>query len=215
MCPTDQPNALLLVSSHCPHCHMLETLLQERLSNGVLGELSVINIEQSPDVAQKKGVRSVPWLQLGNFLFDEALTPIDLDRWIEHAKEGDGQANFIAYLLERGKLVKAIEWIDQGNTTLEAVVPLLVDTDAKINVRVGVGAILEHFEDTQSIRAIISDLISLLKNENPVVRTDACHYLSLTHSRDAIEPLRAMLEDEDQQVREVASESIEELSKYP
>lgn len=185
--------------------------MRERLAKGRIGGLDVINIEQHPELAQQYGVRSVPWLRLGDFVFDEALTPADLDGWIALAKEGGGQARYIAYLLERGKLVKAIEWIEKGNAGLTAVIPILADPDAKMNVRVGIGAILEHFEDTPVIREIVPELIALLSDSHPAIRTDACHYLSLTHSSDAIEPLKKMLDDEDEQVRQVARESIEAL----
>jgi glutaredoxin len=208
---TAKPDALILVSTRCPHCHALETLVRERLAKGEIGGLDVINIEQHPEVAQQYGVRSVPWLQLGNFVFDEALTPADLDGWIEYAKEGSGQSRYIAYLLEHGKLVKAIEWLEKGNASLKAVIPILTDPDAKMNVRVGVGAILEHFEDTQAIREIAPGLIALLSDAHPAIRTDVCHYLSLMHASDAIEPLKKMLDDGDEQVRQVARESIEAL----
>lgn len=209
---TDKPNALILVSSHCPHCHTLEALLRERETNGLLGKLDVINIERSPEQAQQYGVRSVPWLRLGTFIFDEVLTPGELDGWIEQVKEGSGQPRYIAYLLGHGKLVKAVEWIEKGHAALKAVVPILANPKAKINVRVGVGAILEHFEDSQAIRDLVPDLIALLQDSNPAIRTDACHYLSLTHSSAAVEPLKTMLDDEDHQVRQVAKESIEALT---
>ena len=207
----DNPKTILLVSSHCPHCHTLETLLRERMANGLLGSLDVINIEQFPEVAQQYGVRSVPWMQLGDFVFEEVLAPAELDGWIAQVREGRGQAQYIMHLLERGKLVKAIEWVEKGNATLKAIISILADPDAKMNVRLGVGAILEHFEDSKAIRAIIPDLVALLSDSNPVIRTDVCHYLSLTHSSDAVEALQKMLDDEDQQVRQVARESIEAL----
>lgn len=205
------PVVLMLVSTHCPHCHALEKLLRERMDKGLLGKLDVINIEHSPDVARQHGVRSVPWLQIGDFIFNGSMTPAELDQWVTHVKAGTGQSDYIAYLLENGKLTKAIEWVEQGNTTLNSVIPLLEDIETKMNVRVGIGAILEHFEDTRAIREIIPDLIGLMQNENSSIRTDACHYLSLTHSMDIIESLKKMLDDEDSQVREVARESIEAL----
>lgn len=211
MKPANKPTALILVSTHCPHCHALEKLLHERMENGSLGELDVVNIEHSPEVAQQYGVRSVPWLRLGNFVFDEALTPADLDHWIEDTSKASGPARYIAYLLEKGKLNKAIEWIEAGNTTLAAILPVLQDPDVKINVRVGIGAILEHFEATNAIRAAIPALTAMLKDSNPTVRIDVCHYLSLTHSSEVIGSLKTMLDDEDEQVRQVANESIEAL----
>ena len=210
----DKPDALILVSSHCPHCHALEKLLRERETNDLLGKLDVINIEKMPEVAQQYGVRSVPWLQLGDFVFEETLTPVELDRWIGHAKAGDGQSPYIDYLLGHGKLSKAIEWIEKGSASLQAVIQILADPDANMNVRIGIGAILEHFEDTDEIRAIVPDLLALLRDKNSMIRTDVCHYLSLTHSEDAIEPLKQMLEDKDPQVQQVARESIDVLSEY-
>lgn len=210
---THLPTALLLVATHCPYCHVLETLLSERMEKGMLGGLEVINVEHTPEATQKYDVRSVPWLQLGDFIFDEALAPVDLDRWIDHAKAGTGQSQYIGYLLERGKLLKAIEWLEQGKAALKDVIHLMADPDARMNVRVGVGAILEHFEASQAIQAIVPDLVSLLEESDQAIRTDACHYLSLTHSIDAIEPLQKMLNDDDEQVREVARESLAELDQ--
>ncbi|WP_455217382.1 HEAT repeat domain-containing protein [Kaarinaea lacus] len=206
-----KPGAMLMVSTYCPHCHALNALLDERRKTGALGKLEVINIDHSPEVARQLGIRSVPWLKLGEFIFDGAMTPAELDRWITHAKNDSGQSDYVAYLLEHGKLGKAIEWVEQGRVTLEAVIPLINDLDAKMNVRVGVGAILEHFEGSPAIREIIPDLIGLMQNDHPAIRTDACHYLSLTGSMDVIESLKKLLDDNDEQVRQVAQESIDAL----
>lgn len=210
---TNQPNALLLVSTHCSHCHALEKLLRERLNSGELAALNIINIEQSPQVAQQYDVRSVPWLKLGSFIFDEVLTPTVLDNWIECIKEGGGQVEYISYLLEHGNLANAIEWIEKEHFSLNVIIPLLASSETKLNVRIGIGAIIEHFEGTALIKTITADLIGLLQNANSTIKIDACHYLSLTRSNDAIEPLKAMLGDEDPQVREVAQESIEALQE--
>ena len=203
--------ALLLVSSQCPHCHTMEKLLRERLKKGLLTELDVINVEQFPHMAKQYGVRSVPFLQFNDFIFNEALTPAELDQWIDYMKEGSGQSHYIRYLLEHGQLNKAIEWMEKGKARLRDVIPFLANPNAKMNVRVGIGAILEYFENTQEIRAVMPDFIALLQNSDATIRTDVCYYLSLTHSIDAIEPLKKMLGDTDPEVRQVAKESIEAL----
>lgn len=208
---SNKPRALLLVSSHCPHCHALEALLKERKSNGVLDQLDIVNIEKSPQEAQQHGVRSVPWLLLDDFVFDSAMTPAELDGWIEHAREGTGRADYIVHLLEHGELNNAIKWIEQGKAELKVLIPVLKNPDEKMNVRVGLGAIMEHYEGTQAIRDIIPELIGLMQSDHAMIRVDACHYLSLTHSMDIIESLMKMLDDENEQVREVARESIDDL----
>ena len=183
----------------------------KRNATGLLEQLEVINIEQSPDLAAPYQVRSVPWLQLGEFVFDGALTPGELDYWINESSSNSGVSHYLEYLLENGKLGNAIEWLEQGRATLQDVIPLLSNPDTKLNVRIGLGAIMETYEDTVAIREILPDLIGLIQHAHPAIRIDVCHYLSLTHSNDAIEPLTAMLADEDQQVRQTAKESLEEL----
>lgn len=209
---THKPAAVLLTSTHCPHCQSLKTLLIDRNTRGQLQQLDVINIEQSPEQAQQYQVRSVPWLQLGEFVFDRALSPGELDYWINESTANTGISHYLEYLLENGKLGNTIEWLEQGKATLQDVIPLLSNPDTKLNVRLGIGAIMETYEDTDAIREIIPDLIGLAQHVHPAIRTDVCHYLSLTHSNDAIEPLTAMLADEDQQVRQTAKESLDELS---
>jgi glutaredoxin len=203
--------ATLLVGSHCPHCHALESLLRQRLESGALETLDVFNVENSPELTQQYNVRSVPWLQLDGLIFNQALSPSELDDWISNIRAGTTQRRYIAHLLEHGDLPAAIEWIEQGKASLKVVVDLLSETDSKLNVRIGIGAILEHFEDSDAIRSISNDLISLLNSDDVTIRTDACHYLSLTHSNTAIGALEKMLEDKHPQVREVARESLEVL----
>jgi HEAT repeat protein len=150
---------------------------------------------------------------LEGLVFEEALTPSELDGWIQHAAGDSARSHYIAYLLAKGRLAQAIAWIEQGHATLKDLVPLLEDPEAKMNLRLGVGAILEHFEGAQAIRIMIPDLVALLQNSHAAIRTDICHYLSLTHSREVIPVLEKMLEDEEQEVRQTAKESIEVLNQ--
>ena len=57
------PDALLLISTHCPHCPAVLAALAELVKQGAIGRLEVVNLEQHPEVGQALGVRSVPWLR--------------------------------------------------------------------------------------------------------------------------------------------------------
>ena len=178
---------------------------------GLLDQMEIINVETAPEIVEQFGVRSVPWMQLDGYIFDEALSSTELDQILASNDETPPEARYISYLLEHGKLSKAIERIEQGLCSLNIVVEMLVDPMVPLNVRIGIGAILEHFEDSDEIRVLIPTLLELLQNSSAVLRTDACHYLSLTHSAEVVGPLRQMLEDEDAEVRQVALESLEVL----
>jgi len=207
----DKPEALLLISTHCPHCHTLQTLLEQRLSQGKIKSMTVVNIDETEDAAVKYNVRSVPWLKLGIFEFNESLTPAELDHWIATVSEDDGSIKFLQYLMENGKLQKVIEWLEQGNTSLQEFASLIIKPDIKINGRIGIGAVMEHFEGTAAIAGIIPGLKEMLKNDSAVIRTDVCHYLMLTHNTNVKASIEELLDDKDAEVRKTALESLEEL----
>jgi len=208
---SNKPDAVLLVSSHCPHCHTLQSLLEEKLGEDKIANLKIINIEEDPSQTEKYTVRSVPWLKLGLFEFDGVLTPVELDHWIVKNGETGADIIFLEYLLENGKLKKVIDWLEEGKSSLKDFCSIIVKKDIKINVRIGVGAVMEHFEGTPTIVATIPDLEQMLEHENPVVRTDVCHYLMLSHHADAKPSIKKLLNDTDSEVRETARESLEEL----
>ena len=42
------PDALLLISTHCPHCPAMLTALADLVKQGTVGRLEVVNLEQRP-----------------------------------------------------------------------------------------------------------------------------------------------------------------------
>lgn len=207
----NKPEALLLISTHCPHCHVQQTLLEQRLSQGQIKSLSVVNIDETEDVAINYKVRSVPWLRLGMLEFNGALAPAEMDHWITTACEDDGNIKYLQYLMENGKLQKVIKWLEQGKSSLREFASLIIKPDIKINVRIGIGAVMEHFEGTSTIVEIIPSLKEMLQNDSAVIRTDVCHYLMLTHNSNVKTIIEKLLEDKDVEVRNTARESLEEL----
>ena len=208
---TELPVALLLISTQCPHCHVLQDLLLRRFQGEEAAHLQTINIDDQPETARALGVRSVPWLRLGLFEFDGVMTPDELDRWITLAVKVDSNPGYLEYLLVNGKLVQAIAWLKEYKVGLDSLLTLLVKADVKMNVRVGIGAIMEDFESTNELVDIIPALIQLTQHDDPTVRADACHYLMLSHSEQAIAAIESLLKDTDEQVRMIARESLDDL----
>ena len=208
---TELPDALLLISTQCPHCHVLQDLLQQRFQGEDAAHLQTINIDDQPDTARALGIRSVPWLKLGLFEFDGVLTPDELDRWISQAMKVDSNAGYLEYLLANGKLVKAIAWLKKYKVGLDSLLTLVVKDDVKMNVRIGIGAVMEDFEGSTELVDSIPKLIQLAQHVDPTVRADACHYLMLSHSDRALSTIESMLNDVDEQVQTIARESLEDL----
>ena len=216
------PDALLLLSTHCPHCPAVLAALADLLKQGAIGRLEAVNLEQHPEVAQALGVRSMPWTRIGRIehaaggtlLLDES---DDLDAavvntdWAAKAGSETGLADWFHQLLKEGQLPRVQALIEAEPDLLAAVLPIVGNVEASLNVRLGAGVLLEHFAGSDTLRALLPRLGELSRNDAARVRADACHYLGLAGDARARAWLEARLDDADADVREIAAESLENL----
>lgn len=205
------PDALLLISTHCPHCPAMLSSLADLLKQGIIGRLEAVNLEQHPEVGKRLGVRSVPWLRLGRIELAGAHGKAELAEWAGKAGSDRGIADWFHMLLKEGQLPRVQAMIEADPTLLAAVLPIVGNLDASLNVRLGAGVLLENFADTDTLRALLPRLGELSQHADARIRADACHYLGLTGdpaARPWLEPRRA---DDDADVREIATESLEKL----
>lgn len=204
------PAATLLITPQCPHCPAVISALVALLKAGKIGKLEIINIVEHPETARQKGVRSVPWTQIGSLELSGALTGRELDKWVTVVREQQ-QSGYLAHLLETNRLREAIEQIKSAPQQLPDLLMLLNDLETPMAVRIGIGAVLEEFEETPLIQPAIEPLLAMLTSEHQQVRADAAHYLSLTAERKVIPALEPLLHDAAAEVREIAAETIEGL----
>lgn len=205
------PDALMFLGSRCPYCPAVLEGLTRLLKSGEIGKLEIINIEIKPEAAKEQGIRSVPWVRIGPFELEGQQTPGELKAWVERAASNEGIQEYIAELLNTGGITKAESLIRANPGYFTRLLDIFTDEETSLNIRVGVGALMEMLADDKIMHEHIDDLGQLTRHVNPLVRTDACHYLSLTgleSTRKYIEPL---LEDVDSEVRGVARESLQTL----
>lgn len=216
MTPASQnevPDALLLVAPGCPHCAGMLSALAELVKEGAVGRLTVVNLARHPEEAQRYGVRSVPWLRLGPLELPGARSPEELRRWARDALRAEGMARHLAELLETGNLSRAERLARENDTALDAVGLLLADPETELQVRVGLGAILEELAGDPRLDRLIAPLSALARHDDPRIRNDACHYLGLLRRPGARTALETCREDADPQVREVAAEGLAALGE--
>ena len=206
------PDALLLVSTHCPHCPAMLTALADLLKQGVIGRLDAVNLEQRPEVGQTLGVRSVPWLRMGRIELAGVHSQPELAAWAAKADSEAGIADWFHLLLKEGQLPKAQAMIEADPALLAAVLPIVGNIDASLNVRLGAGVLLEEFAGSEPLRALLPRLGELSQHADARVRADACHYLGLTGDPAARPWLDARTADDDADVREIAAESLQVIS---
>ncbi len=208
------PDALLLISTHCPHCPAVLAALADLVKQGAVGRLEAVNLEQHPEVGQALGVRSVPWVRIGRIELAGVHSKTELAEWAAKANTEAGAADWFHLLLKEGQLPRAQAAIESEPALLAAVLPIVGNVEASLNVRLGAGVLLETFSGTEPLRALLPRLGELSEHADARVRADACHYLGLTEDAAARPWLEARLDDEDADVREIAAESLQALAGH-
>lgn len=205
------PAALLFISSHCPHCPAVLAGLGELLKKARIGRLEAVNLEAQPEAGAALGVRSVPWLRLGPFVLTGARTPGELELWARRATDAAGMADAFHDLLKTGDLQQVLDLVAQDSTRLVALLPIVGNPEASMNVRLGAGAVLEDHAGTPALAALVPELGALSRHADSRVRADACHYLGLSRQPAARPWLQSCLADDSAEVREIAAEALEAL----
>ncbi len=206
--PSTAPEALMLLGTHCPHCPQVLQALSELVKQGEIGKLEVINLEQHPETAAELGVRSVPWVRLGRFELTGLRSLQELREWAQKANSTEGMVLQLNELLTSGQIDEAVALVKKEPDYLDAIMEILAEPDAKINVRVGIGVIMEELQGTKELQQYIEQLGKLTQHKAAPVRADAAHYLALTESPAARSWLEALLKDENAEVREIAGDGL-------
>ena len=205
------PDALLLISISCPHCPTALAALSDLVKQGIVGRLEVVNVEAHPEVAQTLGVRSVPWVKIGVIELAGLRSKAELIDWATKADTETGMADYFHLLLKEGQMARVLALLHADPRQLAAVLPIIGNVDASLNVRLGAGVLLEEFAQSDPLRALLPRLGELSNHADARVRADASHYLGLTGATAARAWLDARLRDDDADVREIATESLAAL----
>ncbi len=204
-------SVLMLMATQCTYCGPMMQILTELMKAGQLAELRIVNIENNSKLAAQLGVRTVPWLQIGPFELLGSRSKQELLLWLERASSFSGLSEYLEEVLSEGKIDLANKLIKRHPEALQNVLELMADPEAKINVRLGVGVIIEDMAETKEFKVVIPRLIKYVSSEDARIRGDACHYLSLTKDSSTIPVIEKLLSDENEEVREIAQESLDEL----
>lgn len=208
----NSPTVLMLMGRQCAYCGPMMQILTEIMKAGQLSDLRIINIEVNQELASELGVRSVPWLQIGPFELLGSRTKQEILLWLQRASSFEGLSEYLEEMLLEGNIDAATKLVQRHPPALENVIDLMADPEGKINVRLGVGVIIEELAESEGFKAVTPRLIDYLSNQDARIRGDACHYLSLTKDVSHIVEIEKLLSDESKEVREIAQDSLDDLS---
>lgn len=205
------PSALLLISTSCPHCPSVLQSLSELIKEGKLSRLEVINIEKNPQRAEELNVRSVPWLKLGDFELVGLKSKSEINQWIDKTQTPENMSAYFEELMTSGSIDKVQQMVEEKPELMQTLFDIMASETSGISARIGVGAIIEQFTGREILIDKIDALGQYCNNPLARVRNDACYYLGLSQHTDARKYLRPLLEDEDDEVREIAKEALEDV----
>ncbi|MDI6891108.1 MAG: HEAT repeat domain-containing protein [Thermodesulfovibrionales bacterium] len=122
-----------------------------------------------------------------------------------------GLKAMIADYMEKGFLENIINMF-KHDVSLYAFIGDMMK-DERFRVRIGISALLETLkkEEPENISKAIPSILPLLRDQNPVLRSDAAYLLGMIGYKDACPFLREAASDEDENVRIIAREAIEEI----
>lgn len=207
--PSPQPvDALLLIGSHCPHCQAVLEGLARLVKAGGIARLTVINVNATPDAPEARGIRSVPWTRLGPFELSGALSTAELTDWAEIAGTGEGWGRYFAHLIESQRVPAVVERVQASPGTLIDLLNLFADADTAMSVRIGISVVMETLSGTDILRDAVPEIETLALSDSPQIRADACYFLGLAGDPAALPTVLRLRDDEDPDVREVATEVL-------
>lgn len=208
-------DALLIISSKCPHCASVLGHLSRLVKAGEIAQLTIINIEQRPLVAQQYDVRSVPWLKIGNQQLQGLQTLATIKQNILWAEQKQSLSADFDFLLSNGQASKVTAQIIQQPSAISALLELLGNEGTVLSTRIGIGVVMEDFAASANelLQSIIPQLGKLTQHNSALIRSDACHYLGLSHHPSIQLFLEVCLADSDADVREIAQDGLDALRK--
>ncbi len=204
-------DALLIITSSCPHCPSVLQHLSNLVKSGEIAELTIINLDQKPLAAKQYDVRSVPWIKIGNQHLQGLQTLETIRQNIVWAKNKQSLAADFDFLLSDGQANKVTQQIVQDPSAINALLELLGNEGTVLSTRIGIGVVMEDFANSDLLQSIIPQLAKLTKHSNSLIRSDACHYLALSKDPSVRPILEACLNDNNADVREIAQDGLDEL----
>ena len=199
----------LFIAPGCPHCPNVLQALSELIKDGEIAEMEVSNMALVPEKAHKLNIRSVPWIKIGPFELTGTQSKAELQTWIHRTQSESGMQAYFNELLTTGELNKVIALLKKEPALFKHLPLMMQDKDTSLGAKIGISAIFEEFQGSRAIQALIPSLTDLLKSEQASIRNDACYYLGLSESPDAIEPIKTLANDDTKEVRESVRDALD------
>lgn len=200
------PDALLLMTAGCPHCPAALQALTLLLKEGAIGRLEIVNVAIHTEEAESRGVKSVPWIQIGPFGVEGVTSPAKLRELANGVNEEAVFDNWLLETLKAGQRQKFESLVRREPQRIYGLARLMTNPETSMAIRLGIGAVLEELQGTGLTEPLIPALGNMLKSEDKLLRADACHFLTLIGGEGIRPFMQGCQNDADAEIREMAQE---------
>jgi hypothetical protein len=175
--------------------------------------VSIVDVQVHAELAERFKVRAVPLTVLdGELTVTGVVSPSALvDRILSRDEESHGR-DLLLSLVEQGRFDQAAVRI---RTAPGATDFLAIWRGSATSLRIGLMMAVEEAlgADRAALDGLVDGLLPILRSEDPVLRGDTADLLGRIGHRAAKDALRALLEDPNPDVAEIASEALEEIGE--
>ncbi len=198
----------LLVSPGCTACPVVMQAFERLLKEGKISSVHCFNLLDYPEKSAEFNTRSVPWMRIGEFEFTGLHSYQELENWVQAARAPDGRQKYLIHLLENRQLDKAAELAEADPAWLAAAMGIGADPSTPMAARIGASAVIEQFADSDTLRQQVPLLLERSYAKDSQTRADIAFFLGLSNDVAANQRLRELQQDENKEVREIASEAL-------
>lgn len=205
--PAEQaPDALLLMTAGCPHCPAALQALTALLKEGSIGRLEIVNVAIHTEEAEVRGVKSVPWIQIGPFEVEGVSSPAKLRELANGVNDDAVFDNWLLETLKAGQRQKFESLVRREPRRIHGLARLMTNPETSMAIRLGLGAILEELQGSGLTEPLIPALGEMLKSQDRLLKADACHFLTLIGGEGIRPFMQGCLDDADPEIREMVEE---------
>jgi hypothetical protein len=210
----DQPVELwVFIARACPHCpQTVRTILQVALANPLISVM-IFDAQVFDKLAKEYKVLSAP-----TTIIDRGLSltgALQLNDFVDLIlSRGDNQykSQALNSLVESGRFDQALSLLEEdGGSSVFFGVWKKSTTSSRIGLMLAVEKLLAT--NPNALDQILQDLFPLLQSDDAALRGDTADLLGQIGKPVAIEPLRALLQDSNPDVKEIAAEAIETIEE--
>jgi len=206
----EKPSEILVfIGTTCPHCPQAVRAAHLMALNSKQVTTAVIDVQRFPEFTDTFKIRSVPMIVIDrSLMINEALATDKLADLVISGDSTDFQEKALLSLVAFGNIDKSLKLLFDLNDGAD--IFLSAWKKSIMSQRMGLMLMAEQALDENAavFNSIVSGLIGVLKMKDVTLRGDTADLLGQIGHTDAIEPLKALLNDKNEDVVEIAKEAL-------